>query len=332
MRDDDPPRDDRPSPKRAKAWPWLLAFAVVLVLAVRLIPSSPSPPPKPGGAESPAPQSPIETPAAPSLRAIEPPVAVVLTADCATGPSEAAAANAASLTMLAWAPFRGRQETGWETYALRISTEIGTACPPHSPGFAAALARWQDRRRLPANGLMDAETFKAMNNAWSMARPFVVASRGGACPPPPAPDRLVELSPSDIYGKPERAIPDALDAYRRMVADARAADPAIAADPKMLTVFSAYRDPVSDAADCAARGNCGGAEKANCSSHRSGTAFDIVVGAAPGQRIDSSADANRLAMSKTPAYRWLVLNAPRYGFLNYAFEPWHWEWVGAPAP
>jgi LAS superfamily LD-carboxypeptidase LdcB len=48
--------------------------------------------------------------------------------------------------------------------------------------------------------------------------------------------------------------------------------------------------------------------------------------------VDSTADANRLAMSKTPAYRWLVLNAPRYGFLNYAFEPWHWEWVGEPAP
>jgi LAS superfamily LD-carboxypeptidase LdcB len=60
-------------------------------------------------------------------------------------------------------------------------------------------------------------------------------------------------------------------------------------------------------------------------------ALDLVVGAAPGQRVDSSADANRLAMSKTPAYRWLVLNAPRYGFLNYAFEPWHWEWAGEPA-
>jgi hypothetical protein len=51
----------------------------------------------------------------------------------------------------------------------------------------------------------------------------------------------------------------------------------------MLTVFSAYRDPVGDAVDCAVRGNCGGAEKANCSAHRSGMALDIVVGAAPGQ-------------------------------------------------
>ena len=60
---------------------------------------------------------------------------------------------------------------------------------------------------------------------------------------------------------------------RQASLDARAADPAIRADPRMLTVFSAYRDPVSDAADCAARGNCGGAEKANCSAHRSGMAL-----------------------------------------------------------
>ena len=45
-----------------------------------------------------------------------------------------------------------------------------------------------------------------------------------------------------------------------------------------------------------------------------------------------AADSNRLAMSKTPAYRWLTLNAGRYGFLNYAFEPWHWEWAGETPP
>jgi LAS superfamily LD-carboxypeptidase LdcB len=33
-------------------------------------------------------------------------------------------------------------------------------------------------------------------------------------------------------------------------------------------------------------------------------------------------------MSGTPAYRWLVANAGRFGFVNYVFEPWHWEWTG----
>jgi hypothetical protein len=57
---------------------------------------------------------------------------------------------------------------------------------------------------------------------------------------------------------------------------------------------------------------------------------DLVVGQAPGHPVDSTNDVNRLAMSRTPAYRWLVQNAGRYGFVNYAFEPWHWEYTGEP--
>jgi LAS superfamily LD-carboxypeptidase LdcB len=57
---------------------------------------------------------------------------------------------------------------------------------------------------------------------------------------------------------------------------------------------------------------------------------DIDLGAAPGSRIDSSDDANRLYLSRTPVYRWLVRNADRFGFVNYPFEPWHWEWTGEP--
>jgi LAS superfamily LD-carboxypeptidase LdcB len=52
------------------------------------------------------------------------------------------------------------------------------------------------------------------------------------------------------------------------------------------------------------------------------------VGQAPGFGPDSSADPNRLAMTHGAAYRWLLANAGRFGFLNYPFEPWHWEWTG----
>jgi LAS superfamily LD-carboxypeptidase LdcB len=68
--------------------------------------------------------------------------------------------------------------------------------------------------------------------------------------------------------------------------------------------------------------------RAACSAHRTGLALDLDVGAAPGFMVDSSADPNRLFQSRTPAYRWLVRNAVRFGFVNYVFEPWHWEWRG----
>jgi D-alanyl-D-alanine carboxypeptidase len=56
--------------------------------------------------------------------------------------------------------------------------------------------------------------------------------------------------------------------------------------------------------------------------------MDLYVGQAPGYGPDSSADLNRRYMSRTPAYRWLVGNAARFGFAPYPFEPWHWEWTG----
>jgi LAS superfamily LD-carboxypeptidase LdcB len=132
-------------------------------------------------------------------------------------------------------------------------------------------------------------------------------------------------------GKPGKLDRDALASLRRMVAAARADDPRIARDKHMLTVVSAYRSPEYDAAACAGR-NCNGIAKARCSAHRTGTAMDLFVGAAPGQSPVSSADDNRLYQTRTPAYRWLVKNAAHYGFVNYVFEPWHWEYVGTQKP
>jgi D-alanyl-D-alanine carboxypeptidase len=252
--------------------------------------------------------------------------AILQPADCERGKLEAAQANADTLRTLVWTPFQ-KPETGWETYAPLIAREIVTACEPSSPAFAAALANWQAQNSLPGAGRVDPATFKAMTNRWALARPFVVASQKG-CPAAAALERLQPLEADEIYGKPERLLPAPLAAYRRMLADARANDPAIAADRRLLTVFSGYRDPEADAARCLTDKNCQGVARTVCSAHRTGMAIDLVVGQAAGLRPDSSADANRLAQSKSPAYRWLLANAERYGFRNYAYEPWHWEWAG----
>src|SRR6185437_14015615 len=122
---------------------------------------------------------------------------------------------------------------------------------------------------------------------------------------------------------------DALAAYRKMIAAARNAG-VLPPSSNLGTIFSAYRSPDSDAARCAAQQNCQGVVRAMCSAHRTGYAMDINLGAAPGSRPDSSDDANRLFISQTPFYRWLVKNAAQFRLVNYIFEPWHWEYVGNP--
>ena len=254
-------------------------------------------------------------------------------AGCQTAPAFAAAsgANAATSANAPWSVF-GRPENGWQVYVPQIARELDVACPPDSQAFAAALAAWQRAHGLGATGAMDEATLRGFDLAWLRRRPFVAASGHGQCPNPPALSALAVTAPGEGYlGKPIQLRPGALDAYRRMVAAARAESPAIAADPKLLTIFSGYRDPAADAADCLARGDCATPARAGtCSAHRTGLAMDIYLGSAPGFDPASSDDANRLYQSRTPAYLWLVANAGRFGFVNYAFEPWHWEWTGEP--
>lgn len=256
--------------------------------------------------------------------------AAAAAADCADGPVAAAAANAASLETLQWAPFR-RPESGWATYAVKIAVEIDTRCAAMTPGFAAALARWQAAHHLPPTGVFDAAGFAVMNTRWTLARPFVIAARGGACPLPPMPGALATASPAESYGgKTIQLRGDALQAYRRLRAAARAELPP--GDPDMLRIFSGYRAPDADDLRCLVDGNCDGTARAVCSAHRTGLAIDLHVGHADGFGPDSSDDTNRRAMVRTLAYRWLVTNAARFGFFNYVFEPWHWEWGPPAAP
>lgn len=247
------------------------------------------------------------------------------------GPSAlqaAAADNEASLASRDWSPW-GRPERGWETYVPLISQEIGAACGPESPGFAEVLSRWQAAHKLPADGIMSAQTFETMRVLWLRRRPFVQAFAKGVCPPAADEAALVWADKAEGYsGKPIQLQPAALSAYRAMLAAAREDVFEVGANRQLLTIFSGYRAPADDEARCDRDGGCGTIVRVRCSAHRTGTAVDLNLGAAAGSRVDSSEDFNRLYQSRTPAYRWMVANAGRFGFTPYPFEPWHWEWAG----
>jgi D-alanyl-D-alanine carboxypeptidase len=168
-----------------------------------------------------------------------------------------------------------------------------------------------------------------MKQGWYTKRPYVAVRGKGVCPDPPPANNLVVAALAESYGgKQVQLRPGALAAYRQLVDAARREVPGLKSQPQMLQIFSGFRSPESDAARCASEHNCNGIVRAVCSPHRTGLAIDMVLGQAPGYPVDSSADANRLFMTQTQAYRWLVANAGRFGFVNYPFEPWHWEWTG----
>jgi LAS superfamily LD-carboxypeptidase LdcB len=203
-------------------------------------------------------------------------------------------------------------------------------CSASSPTFARLLADFQTAHQLPSSGIFDEATFQTFRGLWQERRPFIMARvREEPCPEPPPLYQLGYLVESEEHADRLTRLlrRDVLEAYRRMVAAARAEVPEIANDPELLQIFSGFRDPEADAARCAAAGNCDGLRRAVCSPHRTGTAVDLYVGQAAGLGVDSTSPASRLHMSRGATYRWLVRNAGRFGFVPYAFEPWHWEWV-----
>jgi LAS superfamily LD-carboxypeptidase LdcB len=288
---------------------FLVGLALVAVIAAVVLLRVTSHAPAPGRAPAPSPPPAAETCDAPQWRA-------------------AAAANAGSLTRLAWTPF-GRAEVGWATYAPLVAREVGTGCAPNSPGFAGAYARWQVGRKLqPADGVLKPAEFDLMRDALALRRPFVLATARGLCPAPPPQARLSYAAPEESYGgKPILLRTGALAAYRRMVASARAAG--LGRGEHVLQLVSGFRSPAAEAARCA-DGGCNTLTRAHCSAHRTGMALDLYLAHLAGQDPTASDDANRAAMARSPEYRWLVANAARFGFLNYAYEPWHWEWTGEP--
>jgi LAS superfamily LD-carboxypeptidase LdcB len=149
------------------------------------------------------------------------------------------------------------------------------------------------------------------------------------------PDQLVTASPSDCYD-PSRAVElrqverATYDAYRKMLA-AAIVDLKLAHTPsgelapteKYLKIISAFRSREYQDELRRKSPNSGSAGLAVNSPHFTGRALDLYVGGDP---VDTK-DANRAIQVNTPAYKWLVRNADKFGFRPYFYEPWHWEYV-----
>ncbi len=228
----------------------------------------------------------------------------------------AAASNATLRNELSWT-FGGKQQRGWYLYDLLISKTLNTHHDSTTSDFAAALAAWQKRSRLNADGVLDENSLMRMISQWQSNR---LKSRT-----PATPDQLITAPPDDFYD-PGRAAElrqverNTYAAYKEMFA---AADAELKLAPRHLKIVSSFRSREYQDRLRQQSPNSGTAGLAVNSPHFTGRALDLYVGGDP---VDTK-DSNRAVQVNTPAYRWLVRNAERFGFRPYFYEPWHWEYV-----
>lgn len=246
-----------------------------------------------------------------------------------SGPASPAGRNALLSTELNWT-FGGKPQRGWYIYKPLISRLLNTKNDVASDGFASALARWQKKSGLMPSGVLDEQTLYAMISAWQDAR---LKDRSSA-----RPDQLLTAPISDFYD-PTRAEElrqverETYAAYKRMVSAAIAnkslglahgAKGQLAPGEKYLKIISAFRSPEYQEKLRRESPNSGSAGLAVNSPHFTGRALDLYVG---GEPVDTR-DSNRAVQVETRVYQWLVINADRFGFRPYCYEPWHWEYVG----
>ena len=240
----------------------------------------------------------------------------------------AAMENGRSVTALNW-NFGGRVQTGWEIYEPLIADTIGTTTDPGTPEFAAALSKWQSTRGLSPTGILDEDTLWNFTRYWQSLR----LGRSDF----PGPDKLISAPITDFYDPTRDADLLQLEkgtyaAYKRMIAAAAkdlshdvhfTRNGELAPGEKYLRIVSAFRSQEYQDQLRAKSPGSGRAALALHSAHNTGQALDIYVGGDP----VSTKDPNRLLQTQTPVYKWLVKNAKRFGFYNYFYEPWHWEYV-----
>jgi uncharacterized protein YcbK (DUF882 family) len=243
---------------------------------------------------------------------------------------KAAERNVMLSRQLSWA-FGGKQQRGWTLYVPLISQLIEHEHEDHETAdFASALARWQRGAGLHASGVLDNETLARMVSTWQGSR---MKHKGY-----PTPEQLITAPASEFYdparpGELRQVEREAYAAYKRMLAAAAAdkslglkltASGELAPEEKFLKIVSSFRSREHQARLRQQSPHSGRAGLAVNSPHFTGRALDLYVGGEP----VTTRDDNRAIQVKTPAYKWLVRNAHKFGFRPYYYEPWHWEYVG----
>jgi len=241
---------------------------------------------------------------------------------------EAAAQNTSLRSDLIWT-FGKKEQHGWYLYDLLIGETLKTQRDASTTDFAGTIASWQRQKGLVPNGVLDEDSWMALVGQWQNDR---LKDKT-----PATPEQLLIAPSSDFYDPARleelrQVEKTTYAAYRQMIA-AAIADPTLklartsakelAPSEKFFKIVSSFRSREYQEKLRRESPNAGSAGLATNSPHFTGKALDLYVGGDP---VDTK-DANRAIQVNTPAYKWLVRNAGRFGFRPYFYEPWHWEYV-----
>ena len=241
---------------------------------------------------------------------------------------EAAAQNASLRSDLIWT-FGKKEQHGWYLYDLLIGETLRIQRDASTTDFAGTIASWQRQKGLVPNGVLDENSWMALVAQWQNDR---LKDKT-----PATPEQLLIAPSSDFYDPARleelrQVEKTTYAAYRQMIA-AAIADPTLklartsakelAPSERFFKIVSSFRSREYQEKLRRESPNAGSAGLATNSPHFTGKALDLYVGGDP---VDTK-DANRAIQVNTPAYKWLVRNAARFGFRPYFYEPWHWEYV-----
>lgn len=217
--------------------------------------------------------------------------------------------------------FGGETQHGWYLYAPLIQRTIHTEAKPDSTDFARALSAWQKQNGVPADGILNHETWMKIVSVYQSDR-FSGANRSQVF-------TGLETVASSYFYDPLRPADlrkvgqETLSAYHKMVAAAKKdLSRDVDFSKNWLKIISSYRTPEYQAQLRKQSPNASRAALGINSPHFTGRALDLYVGGIP----VGTDDRNRAVQVNTAVYQWLVKNADRFGFKPYFYEPWHWEY------
>ena len=238
----------------------------------------------------------------------------------------AANENAKLKNNLVWT-LGAKTHRGWYIYVSLIQQTTGTEAEPETLEFARAVSVWQQKFGLSASGVIDSDTLLKLIESWQARR--LKSSRF------PSESELLNAPIADFYDQTRdvallQVERETYAAYKKMIAAAATElnlkttkTGELAPDERYLRIISAFRSREYQEKLRRESPDSGRAGLAVNSPHFTGRALDIYVGGEP----TITKDPNRAQQAQTPAYKWLVKNAERFGFYPYYYEPWHWEYV-----